>query len=65
VSAVAHVLPNGAHRVSTQLLRQVADLGTDLHVVGAFGHGRAREFVFGGATQSLSDEANVPVFMVC
>ena len=37
--------------------------GADLLVMGAFGHSRVREFVLGGATQSLLTEASIPVFM--
>jgi nucleotide-binding universal stress UspA family protein len=64
VSAEARVVPNGKNGVS-QLLRQAAELSADLLVVGAFGHSRVRELVFGGVTRSLIDEANVPVFMAC
>ncbi|MBB3889334.1 nucleotide-binding universal stress UspA family protein [Phenylobacterium haematophilum] len=37
--------------------------GADLLVMGAFGHSRVREFVLGGATQSLLVEPSVPLFM--
>ena len=39
------------------------DRGADLLVTGAFGHSRAREFILGGATQSLLRAPIVPVFM--
>jgi nucleotide-binding universal stress UspA family protein len=36
----------------------------DLIVLGAYGHSRAREFVFGGCTRSFLDDARVPVLMM-
>jgi nucleotide-binding universal stress UspA family protein len=37
--------------------------GTDLLVMGAYGHSRARELVFGGMTQDILTDSGVPVFM--
>ncbi len=45
------------------LLSQAADLGIDLLVAGAYGHGRVREFVLGGVTRTLLHEMTVPVLM--
>jgi nucleotide-binding universal stress UspA family protein len=39
-------------------------LEADLLVVGGFGHGPFREQMFGGVTQSLIDEALLPVLMM-
>lgn len=36
-------------------------VGADMLVMGAFGHSRIREFVLGGATQSMLAESNLPV----
>jgi nucleotide-binding universal stress UspA family protein len=45
------------------LLSRLADLGSDLLVMGAYGHSRLREFVLGGATRTLLAEMTVPVLM--
>lgn len=45
------------------ILRDFADSGADLLVMGAYGHSRVREFIFGGATRQVLHEAKFPVFM--
>ncbi|QRG04851.1 universal stress protein [Xanthobacter dioxanivorans] len=46
------------------ILREQATLiGADLIVMGAFNHSRMREWVLGGVTQSLLEDAKVPLFM--
>jgi nucleotide-binding universal stress UspA family protein len=49
--------------VGDALLSRLADLGADLLVMGAYGHSRAREAVFGGATRDVLDRMTVPVLM--
>jgi nucleotide-binding universal stress UspA family protein len=43
------------------LLAQAAAHGADLLVMGAYGHSRLRELVFGGATRHVLREATLPV----
>ena len=43
------------------LLAQAAAHGADLLVMGAYGHTRLREMVFGGATRHVLREATLPV----
>jgi nucleotide-binding universal stress UspA family protein len=51
-------------RSIAQLLHAAAEAAhADLLVVGAYGHGRIRELVFGGVTQSFLEGARLPVFM--
>jgi nucleotide-binding universal stress UspA family protein len=45
------------------LLSRAADLGSDLIVMGAYGHRRLREWALGGATRTLAGEMTVPVLM--
>ncbi|MEM7425083.1 MAG: universal stress protein [Pseudomonadota bacterium] len=45
------------------LLNRASDVGADLLVMGAYGHSRLREFVFGGATRKVLDQMTVPVLM--
>ncbi len=50
-------------RVGDALLSGLTDDGSDLLVMGAYGHSRLREFVFGGATRHILDHMTVPVLM--
>ena len=54
------VLPFVHRNVADQLLHQVNMPMTDLLVLGAFGHSRAREWIFGGVTADLLDHCSVP-----
>lgn len=45
------------------LLSELADAGADLLVMGAYGHSRLRETVFGGVTETLLDSMTVPVLL--
>jgi nucleotide-binding universal stress UspA family protein len=45
------------------LLNYAADLGSDLIVIGGYGHSRLREIVLGGVTRALLQHATVPVLV--
>lgn len=49
--------------VGLQLLSRAADRGSDLIVMGGYGHSRLREWVLGGATRTLLETMTVPVLM--
>lgn len=49
--------------VADALLGAVSDFGIDLLVMGAYGHTRLRELVFGGATRTLLETMTVPVLL--
>jgi nucleotide-binding universal stress UspA family protein len=49
--------------VGDELLSRAADQGADLLVMGAYGHSRVREYVFGGATRQIIQHMTVPVLM--
>ena len=49
--------------VGHSLLRQANELGADLLVMGCYGHSRVREFVFGGATDHVLHNMEIPVLM--
>jgi nucleotide-binding universal stress UspA family protein len=49
--------------VGDVILSYAADAGADLIVMGAYGHSRLRETVFGGATRHLFQHMTVPVLM--
>lgn len=46
-----------------QLLSRAADLGSDLIVMGAYGHSRLHEMVMGGVTRTILESMTVPVMM--
>jgi nucleotide-binding universal stress UspA family protein len=50
--------------VAQDLLAAANTAGADLLVLGAYGHSRAREWVLGGVTRSLTAAAAVPLFLV-
>jgi nucleotide-binding universal stress UspA family protein len=49
--------------VANAILSYVADRGSDLLVMGAYGHSRLRELVLGGVTRTILREMTVPVLM--
>ncbi|HKU54727.1 MAG TPA: universal stress protein, partial [Rhizomicrobium sp.] len=49
---------------SRALLDMAYDGDADLLVMGAFGHNRMREFIFGGVTRDLLAASALPVFMI-
>ncbi|WP_397542521.1 universal stress protein [Roseovarius salis] len=57
------VLSKTMPRVSDVLSRHANDMKCDLMVMGAYGHSRFREAIFGGATRSTLEDATLPVFM--
>ena len=49
--------------VASIILSTAADLGSDMIVMGGYGHSRLREFVLGGATRGILAAMTVPVLM--
>jgi nucleotide-binding universal stress UspA family protein len=56
-------LSSGDEDVGRALLSQAAAFGADLLVMGAYGHARLNELIFGGVTRTVLHEADVPVLM--
>lgn len=56
------VLPGGRPGPEA-LLAAMAEIGTDLLVMGAYGHNRIREMIFGGFTRRMLKEAPLPVLL--
>jgi nucleotide-binding universal stress UspA family protein len=46
--------------VGDEILSRLADMGADLLVMGAYGHSRMRELVFGGVTRHIARHMTVP-----
>jgi nucleotide-binding universal stress UspA family protein len=49
--------------VGNALLSRAADLGSDLIVMGCYGHSRLKELALGGATRTVLHSMTVPVLM--
>lgn len=49
--------------VGDELLARASDLGSDLLVMGAYGHSRLQELVMGGVTQTIMQHMTLPVIM--
>lgn len=64
VPVVVQRLPSGGRSIDEVLNGYACDVSADLLVMGAYGHSRMRERVFGGVTQSMLETATVPVLMV-
>ncbi|WP_104667032.1 universal stress protein [Ensifer adhaerens] len=57
-------LPSAGRQVSEVLLQHAIDTASDLMVMGAYGHSRVRERMFGGVTKAMIETPAVPVLMV-
>lgn len=57
-------LRGAGRRVEDVLNQHAVETSADLIVMGAYGHSRVREKVFGGVTQAMIDAQVVPVMMV-
>jgi len=63
VKATLHWYGDGPGSPGDRLLSLAADLGSDLLVMGCYGHSRARELVLGGATRTVLKSMTLPVLM--
>ncbi len=49
--------------IGSTILEQATQDGTDLLVMGAYGHSRVRELILGGVTQHLLEHTTIPLLM--
>jgi nucleotide-binding universal stress UspA family protein len=49
--------------VASEILSRASDYGSDLLIMGGYGHSRFREVVFGGVTREILRQMTVPVLM--
>lgn len=56
-------LASGGRDPAIVLQRHASDIGAELIVMGAYGHSRLRERLFGGTTQTMLSHAGTPVLM--
>lgn len=63
VQVNVQILEGDGIDVGNALLSYLADVGSDLLVMGGYGHSRLREAVLGGATRTILESMTVPVLM--
>lgn len=56
-------LPSENHSVADVLRRHAVDTDAGMLVMGAYGHSRLRERIFGGVTRSMLENPPLPVFL--
>jgi nucleotide-binding universal stress UspA family protein len=56
-------LPSSNHSVAVVLRQHAVDVAAELMVMGAYGHSRLRERIFGGVTKSMIEDQSLPVLM--
>lgn len=57
------VMARSGYKVSERLSQHVTETGSDLLVMGGYGHSRFREAILGGATRDMLEHSKVPVLM--
>jgi nucleotide-binding universal stress UspA family protein len=62
VTAIAETI-TASGSIAETLLSRAADHGSDLLVMGGYGHSRAREYVFGGVTRQILRSMTIPVLL--
>ncbi len=63
IKAEVHSWPRDGRAVEDALIAAVEALKPDWMVMGAYGHSRLRQFVFGGVTRTMLREGRVPVLL--
>lgn len=63
IRVTVDILPSTGRSVAAVLQKHALEIGADLIVMGAYGHSRLREFMFGGTTRAMLDETSFPVLM--
>lgn len=64
IKATVDRLPGAGRRIEEVLSQHALDTAANLIVMGAYGHSRVREKVFGGVTQAMISAPVVPVMML-
>lgn len=63
VEPVIKSLPGRHTDAGAEILAECEEFGADLLVMGAYGHSRLREYVFGGTTETILNDATIPVLL--
>lgn len=63
IASEAHVIAEDRRSTGEAILEETAKLGGELLIKGAYTHSRLRQMIFGGATNHILREAEIPVLM--
>lgn len=63
ITGDVHEFDAGAQSTGKALLREAEALGSDLLVLGGYGHSRTRELILGGVTRDVLAASEIPVLM--
>ncbi|ACI99352.1 universal stress protein [Rhodospirillum centenum] len=63
IHSTPYAVTVGHEPVGAALLRSAAEVGSDLLVMGGYGHSRLREMILGGVTRHVLNQATIPVLM--
>jgi len=55
--------PSGGEEIGVCIKRRATEAGAGLVVMGAYGHSRMRQAVFGGTTRSMVEQTDMPVLL--
>lgn len=58
-----HQFPSGGHEMADAISSKAKECGSDLIVMGAYTHSRLRQMMFGGTTNRMIAESNLPLFL--
>jgi nucleotide-binding universal stress UspA family protein len=61
IDVIADQVDAAGRSIGESLTREIASHNADLLVMGAYGHSRLREFILGGATQSMLSTPLLPI----
>ncbi len=61
IAVLVDVLSGQGKGVAQMLAQHAVDVQANLLVMGAYGHSRLREFVFGGVTRTMLETARLPI----
>ncbi|MCB8839799.1 universal stress protein [Aurantimonas sp. VKM B-3413] len=56
-------LPSGGKDIAEVLRQHAIDISADMIVMGAYGHSRLRQWIFGGVTKQLTEKPPLPLFL--
>ncbi|TQV82008.1 universal stress protein [Denitrobaculum tricleocarpae] len=63
VEAKTWAFTPGEDSIGNSILIEASKANADMLVMGAYGHSRFREMILGGATRSVVNDAQIPVFL--
>ena len=63
IETVVGPLPDHLFDAGSDILAQCTEFDADLLVMGAYGHSRVREYVFGGTTETVLNDARIPILI--